>query len=141
VDDVEEKFHGLLGLDRRGRPGLDPLFELVNSDKQVRVSPGRLPEGPDQIHFLNLSGVLEPAGGSAERSIGTLRKCALSAQRQRLSSAGKIPGGKHSQPGFSVRRGARRTRRGSPSAASNLARSECSVIGSWCGSACKALLQ
>jgi hypothetical protein len=33
ADDVKEKFHGLLGLDRRNRPGLDPLHELVNGNK------------------------------------------------------------------------------------------------------------
>jgi hypothetical protein len=49
VDDVEEKFHGLLRSDRRDRPSLNPLRELVNSDKQMRVAPGCFLEGPDQI--------------------------------------------------------------------------------------------
>jgi hypothetical protein len=33
VDDVEEKFHGLLGSDRRDRPRLNPHRELINDDK------------------------------------------------------------------------------------------------------------
>jgi hypothetical protein len=45
VANVEEKFHGLLGLDRRDRSSLDPLRELVNGDKQVRLAPGHFPEG------------------------------------------------------------------------------------------------
>jgi hypothetical protein len=53
VDHVEEKFHGLLGLDRRNRLSLDPLRELVNGDKQVRVTPRRFPEGADQIEYLD----------------------------------------------------------------------------------------
>jgi hypothetical protein len=39
VDDVEEKFHGLLGFDCRDRPSPNPLCELVNGDKQMRVAP------------------------------------------------------------------------------------------------------
>jgi hypothetical protein len=53
VADVEEKFHGLLGSDRRNRPCLNPLHELVNSDKQMRVAPWSFPEGPDQIESPN----------------------------------------------------------------------------------------
>jgi hypothetical protein len=49
LDDVEEKFHGLLRLDRCNQSSLDPHRELVNGDKRVRVVPGRFPEGTDQI--------------------------------------------------------------------------------------------
>jgi hypothetical protein len=49
VDDVEEKFHGLLGSDRCNRPSLNLLHELVNSDKQMRVALGGSLEGPNQI--------------------------------------------------------------------------------------------
>jgi hypothetical protein len=40
VDDVEEKFHGLLGSDHRNRSIFNPLCELVNGDKQMSVAPG-----------------------------------------------------------------------------------------------------
>jgi hypothetical protein len=49
VANVEEKFHGLLGLDCRNLPGLDPLYELVKGYKKVCVTPGRFPEWADQI--------------------------------------------------------------------------------------------
>jgi hypothetical protein len=41
VDDVGEELHGLFGSNYSNRPDLYPLRELVNSDKQVRVAPGR----------------------------------------------------------------------------------------------------
>jgi hypothetical protein len=53
VDDFEEKFHSLLRSDRRDRPSLNPLLELVNGDKQVRVAPVRFLEGPNQIEPLD----------------------------------------------------------------------------------------
>jgi hypothetical protein len=49
VDNVDEKFHGLLRSDRRDRPRLNPLCELVNGDMQMRVAPGCFLERPDQI--------------------------------------------------------------------------------------------
>jgi hypothetical protein len=53
MDDVEEKFHGVLGSDHRDRLSLNPLRELVNGDKQMRVTPGCFREGPDQIVSLD----------------------------------------------------------------------------------------
>jgi hypothetical protein len=49
VDDVKKKLDGLLGHDCRDWPSFDPLCELVNGDKQVRVALRCSPEGPDQI--------------------------------------------------------------------------------------------
>jgi hypothetical protein len=40
VDDVGEKFHGLLRPDRCDRASLNPLHELVNGDTKMRVAPG-----------------------------------------------------------------------------------------------------
>jgi hypothetical protein len=42
VDDIHEEEHHLLGLDFGDGASLDPLRELVHSDKQVRVAPGCL---------------------------------------------------------------------------------------------------
>jgi hypothetical protein len=46
VDDVCEEFDGLFGLGLHDRPDLYPLGELVYSNKQVGMAPGRLLEGP-----------------------------------------------------------------------------------------------
>jgi hypothetical protein len=53
MDDVEEKFHSLLGLDHRDRSSLDLLCELVNGDKQVCAASRRFPEGTDHIKSLD----------------------------------------------------------------------------------------
>jgi hypothetical protein len=53
VDDVEEKFHSLLGSDRRIRPSLNPLHELVNGDKEMCVASRCFLERPDQIKPLD----------------------------------------------------------------------------------------
>jgi hypothetical protein len=53
VDDVEEKFHGLLGSDHRDWPSPNPLRELVNGGKEMRVALGCFLEGPDQIEPLD----------------------------------------------------------------------------------------
>ena len=47
MDDVEEEQYSLLGLDRGDRPSFDPFCELVYSDKQVGVAPGRLFQRPN----------------------------------------------------------------------------------------------
>jgi hypothetical protein len=92
MDDVQEKFQGLLGLDRHDWPSLNPFSELVNDDKQVRVAPGCFLEGADQIKppdrkwphdgiiwsacwYLGLSSlVLAPFGG-AHDPLGTSHRC------------------------------------------------------------------
>src|SRR5688572_17943419 len=49
MDDVGEERHRLLGPDAVQRSDLDPLREFVDGDQQVRVAPGRLLQGTDEV--------------------------------------------------------------------------------------------
>jgi hypothetical protein len=49
MDDITKEEHGLLGFDLGDRSHFYPFGELVNDDKQMGVTPGRLLKGPDQI--------------------------------------------------------------------------------------------
>ena len=53
MDDVKEKQHGLLGLDRGDWSSLYPLCKLVYGDKQVCIAPGCPLERSDQIEPLD----------------------------------------------------------------------------------------
>ena len=53
MDNVEEEYNGLLGLDRGDQPSLYPLCKLVYDDKQVGIAPGRSFEGSNQIEPLD----------------------------------------------------------------------------------------
>ena len=56
MDDVKEEQHSLLGLDHGDRPSFYALCELVYGDKQVRVSSGRLLEGPTRSSPQTMKG-------------------------------------------------------------------------------------
>jgi hypothetical protein len=49
MDDVGEEHHRLLGPDAVQGPDLDPLGEFVDGDQWVRVAPGRLLQGADEV--------------------------------------------------------------------------------------------
>ena len=49
MDDVGEERHRLLGPDAGQGSDLDPLGEFVDGDQQVRVAPGRLLQGTDEV--------------------------------------------------------------------------------------------
>jgi hypothetical protein len=49
MDDVGEERHRLLGPDAVQGSDLDPLGEFVDGDQQVRVAPGCLLQGADEI--------------------------------------------------------------------------------------------
>src|SRR5688572_33196951 len=49
MDDVGEERHRLLGPDAVQRSDLDPLGEFADGDQQVRVAPGRLLQGTDEV--------------------------------------------------------------------------------------------
>src|SRR5688572_1016423 len=49
MDDVGEECHRLLGPDAVQRSDLGPLGEFVDGDQQVRVAPGRLLQGTDEV--------------------------------------------------------------------------------------------
>jgi hypothetical protein len=49
MDDIVKEEHGLLIFDLRVQSCFYPFGELVDGDKQIGVTPGRLLEGPDQI--------------------------------------------------------------------------------------------
>jgi hypothetical protein len=56
VDDIEERFHGLLGSDRRDRPSLNSLRKLVNGDKEMRVAPGAFLRRPTRSSPQTVNG-------------------------------------------------------------------------------------
>jgi hypothetical protein len=49
MDDVVEERHRLLGPDAVQGPDLDPLGKFVDGDQQVRVAPGCLLQGADEV--------------------------------------------------------------------------------------------
>ena len=49
MDDVGEERHRLLGPDAVQGSDLDPLGEFVDGDQQVRVAPGCLLQGADEV--------------------------------------------------------------------------------------------
>lgn len=49
VDNIEEEFHGLLGLDLCDWSDFDPLRELVDGDEHTHVASERFIEGLDHV--------------------------------------------------------------------------------------------
>jgi hypothetical protein len=74
MDDVGEERHRLLGPDAVQRSDLDPLGEFVDGDQQVRVAPGRLLQGTDEVQTPHSKG---PGDGyrlqSLSGQVGLLR--------------------------------------------------------------------
>jgi hypothetical protein len=67
MNDVPKEEHGFLGFDLGDRSCFYPFGKLVDSDKQVGVTPGRLLEGPDQIKPQNHEW---PHGGDGLECLG-----------------------------------------------------------------------
>jgi hypothetical protein len=74
MDDVGEERHRLLGPDAVQGSNLDPLGEFVDGDQQVRVAPGRLLQGTDEVQTPHSKG---PGDGyrlqSLSGQVGLLR--------------------------------------------------------------------
>jgi hypothetical protein len=49
MDDVGEECHRLFGPDAVQGPDLDPLGEFIDGDQEVRVAPGCLLQGADEV--------------------------------------------------------------------------------------------
>src|SRR5699024_7018807 len=56
MDDVGEERHRLLGPDAVQGSDLDPLGEFVDGDQQVRVAPGCLLQGTDEVQTPHSKG-------------------------------------------------------------------------------------